>query len=311
MSQISESNLNPASLAKEYYYPKHWGTWISIALLRLCAFLPIRFQITMGRKIGTLVYHLAKSRRHITKTNIGLCFPELNQAEQQHLVKQTIQDNVIGFFESAYAWWNRPEKLVKNTQVIGLEHMHKLKENGQGVLVVGAHYSNLDLGGALVAQFIDLDVTYRPHDNAIFDHMIRSGRTRYFKRILDRSQIRDMVRRLKTGNAVWYAADQDYGRNHAVFAPFFGIDAATITGPSRLAKMSGCAVVIIRHQRKSDDSGYIIEFAPLEPFPNGDLVVDATAINHALEQQIRKFPSQYMWVHRRFKTRPEGESGFY
>lgn len=265
----------------------------------------------MGRAIGTLVYHLAKSRRHITETNIRICFPELNSLQQRHLVKQTIQENVIGFFESAYAWWNRPEKLVKNTEVIGLQHMQRLKETGQGVLVVGAHYSNLDLGGALVAQFIDLDVTYRPHDNAIFDHMIRSGRTRYFKRILDRSQIRDMVKRLKTGNAVWYAADQDYGRNHAVFAPFFGISAATITGPSRIAKMSGCALVIIRHQRKEDGSGYIIEFSPLEPFPTGDLVMDAAAINGALEQQIRKHPAQYMWVHRRFKTRPEGESGYY
>lgn len=227
------------------------------------------------------------------------------------MVKRTIEENVIGFFESACGWWGNPKKLLPSVEFKGLEHLQAATDKG-GVLLVGAHYSNLDLGGILTSLNTTIDVTYRPHDNAVFNWAILKGRGPYFGLIIDRYDIRTMIRRVKQGKILWYAADQDYGPKHSVFAPFFGVPAATITGTTRLASMCKAPVITIAHHRDPSDNHYVIEFSkPLENFPTKDLVTDASTMNSALEHCIRLYPDQYMWVHRRFKTRPEGEKGFY
>ena len=288
---------------------RYVGSWLGVLLLWCSAQLPYQYLRKLGKFLGAVVYVVARRRCHIVRVNIALCFPEKSAAEQEQLVRRSMQENVVGLFESAYAWWGKPEDQYSSIDVVGLEHIKKAKEKGKGVLLVGAHYSNLDLGGLFVAHCEPVDVTYRRHNNALFDYFIRRSRQRYFGHVIERSELRAMLRGLKKGRVLWYAADQDYGRKHSVFAPFFGVEAATLSSTSKLAKMTGAAVVIVGHHRKSNGR-FEVEFSPaLLGFPSDSESVDAARVNAALEQQIRKYPEQYMWVHRRFKTQRDGGKG--
>jgi len=283
--------------------------WFGVALLWCCAQLPYTWLKKLGEGLGIVAYYLARQRSHVARVNIALCFPEISALEQEQLVKRCIQENTIGLFESAFAWWGKPEKLRSKIDVIGMENIERAQESGVGVLLVGAHYSNLDLGGVMVSLCVPIDVTYRRHNNPLFDYLVRQGRKRFFQQVIERSALRTMLRGLKRGGVLWYAADQDYGRKHSVFAPFFGVEAATLSGTAKLAKMTGAAVIIVGHHRKQDGR-FEVEFSkPLTNFPSGDDCADAAQVNDALEQQIRKYPEQYMWVHRRFKTQKDGNKG--
>lgn len=292
--------------------PRFWPTWIALAAMRLIANLPHTLQIGLGKLLGLLIYRLARSRRHIAETNIALCFPELSATAQKQLAKDSIIENAIGFVETCIAWWN-PERITPaHITVEGEEHLRLAREQGRGVLLVGAHYSTLDLGGLLVSHVDKVSVMYRAHKNPLFNLAMQNARIRFCNSVIERSNMREVIRCFKKGDIVWYAPDQDYGRKHSVFAPFFDIDAATITATSRIAKINKSPVLILGHHRNSNNKGYTISYTPLNTeFPSGDDVVDATVINQALETQIKKHPAQYMWVHRRFKTRPQGQEKIY
>jgi KDO2-lipid IV(A) lauroyltransferase len=144
------------------------------------------------------------------------------------------------------------------------------------------------------------------------EQVITQGRQRFFDAVLDRSNVRTIVKRLRAGKTVWYSPDQDFGRKHIVFAPFFGVNAATITAPARLLAMGNAKAVGASFYRDNVSNQYRLTFHSIDPsFPSGDDFQDSLLINRLLEDWIRQQPDQYMWVHRRFKTRPEGESSLY
>jgi KDO2-lipid IV(A) lauroyltransferase len=293
-------------------HPRHWPSWLAIFLLRLIALLPFKLKIISGSVFGKLVYRFLKRRRHITTTNIALCFPEKSAAEQAQLVKDIFVANGIGFFEIAWAWWANPESLKKRFKVEGLELLKDASSNNQGILLIGGHYTHLDLAGLMVNLVADMDVIYRKNNDPVFEYIITKGRKRVFKNVLERSDMRTIVRKLREGRVVWYSPDQDHGAQHSVFAPFFGVPAATVTATAKLMKMGKATPVFVAHKRDLTTQQYTITFSRPDPaFPTGDDVQDATIINQMLEHAIRQQPDQYMWVHRRFKTRPEGEPSLY
>ena len=279
----------------------------------LLAQLPIRFQWWLGKLAGLLAWRLAGSRRHITEVNINLCFPELTAAQQAALVRKSFIANGIGLMELGLAWFRNPARLTSITTVHGLEHFEQALARGKGVLLLGGHYSTLDLGGSLVTEYINADVMQRDHNNPLMNAVMTRARERRYGTVLGARDLRGLFRSLKNNHAVWYATDQDYGRKDIVFAPFFNIPAGTITATSRIAERSGCAVVPFSHVRRDDHPGYDIYFhPPLENFPSGDDLQDATLINSTIEREIRRAPDQYLWMHRRFKTRPDkSDPGFY
>jgi len=181
------------------------------------------------------------------------------------------------------------------------------------VLLVGGHYSTLEMGGSLATEFIDSSVMQRDHNNPLVNAIMTRARERRYGMVHGARDLRGLFRSLKQNHAVWYATDQDYGRKDIVFAPFFGIPTGTITATSRIAERSRCKVVPFSHFRRTGKPGYDIYFQPaLENFPSGDDLVDATAINQTIEQEIKRAPDQYLWMHRRFKTRPDPDDpGFY
>jgi KDO2-lipid IV(A) lauroyltransferase len=300
------------SMPTELYHPRYWPTWFGILILRIVAALPFKAKLIAGRALGFLGFHLVKRRRHIVETNIRLCFPDLDEEAQKKLVKDTFASNGIGFFEIAWGWWANIKDLENRYDVSGLEHLEAAKADGGGVLLIGAHFVNLDLGGVLVNHVSPIDTIYRKNNNPVLEYVITKGRQRTYERVLERKEMRTIVRRLREGRTVWYSPDQDFGRNNAVFAPFFGIEAATLVTTSRLAKMGKAKPVGIAHYRNPQTNRYHIVYMPVsDEFPSGDDLKDASIINAMLEKAIRVYPEQYMWVHRRFKTRPEGEPSLY
>ncbi len=296
----------------EHLSPKYWLTWIGLGLLWLTAQLPLAVQFQFGKALGLLLYYLARERRHITDVNLRLCFPQLNEDQHKELCKKTFIENGTGIFETAFSWWASDQRVKPLVEMRGLELVEQAQQQGKGVLLLGAHFTTLDLAGRLLSYFLDFDVTYRKHNNPVMNHFILSSRKKRFKNVIERKEMRRAFRSLKQNHVVWYAGDQDYGRKHAVFVPFFGTPAATITATSRLSSFNHSPVLLSRYYRKADNSGYVFEItAPFDSIPSGDDIVDARIINQALETAISKHPAQYMWVHRRFKTRPDGDKHFY
>jgi len=280
--------------------------WIALALGKCIAHLPLRLQQAMGSMLGRLAFHLMPSRRSVTQTNIKYCFPELNQSEQNTLVKEAFRSNGMGLVETLRSWFAEPSALKERCTVHGFSHLETALARGKGVILLGGHYSTLDLVGSLTTLYFQADVLQRDHSNPLFNAVMTRSRQNMYGNVLAKKDLRGMVRCLKKNHIVWYATDQDYGRSNTVFAPFFGLPCATLVSTMRIARMSGAAVVPFSHFRRSDGSGYDIYLHPsLTNFPTGDDLKDATRLNAVLEREIRKFPEQYLWMHRRFKTTTE------
>ena len=287
---------------------KYWPTWLGIALLILVAWMPFSVRYHAGQLLGLLTYHLARERRYITGINIATCFPELDQQQQHELVKQCFRENGIGLIETATGWVRKSGTFREQTTLIGLDRLEAAQARGKGILLIGAHYSTLDFGANLLSLFHPFAVTYRPHRNALFDAFMLRGRLSNCNGVFDRNDIRGAFRHLKQGKTLWYAPDQDYGPDHAVYAPFFGKPAATITAGSRFAAVNDSPVFLVRQHRKGKSPQYEIEFTPFpDTFPGADDVADAMLVNQMVEQAIRQYPAQYLWMHKRFKTQPGGK----
>lgn len=295
-----------------FLHPRYWPARASIALMRSGAWLPWSLKLAAGKAIGLLAWRFAKRRRHITETNLRLAFPELDDARRARLVRDTFLANGVGILETATGWCRDPEHLRHRVSFKGEEHMHCALAQGKGALIIGIHFSTLDLGGALHSLYFPADAVYRPHDNPLFERFMTRARSRIFGQAIDRRDLRGVVRRIKAGHAVWYSPDQDFGRAASVFAPFFGVEAATVKLTAKIARMTGAPVMPLIFHRNPDDRTYTLEYLPaLEDFPTGDEIADAAKVNAVIEAAIRRHPEQYLWLHRRFKTRPKGEPGFY
>lgn len=304
--------MSKSRYPRSFAHPRYWPTWLAIGAMYVAAWLPWRLKIMLGKGLGLLAWRFAKRRRHITRTNIALCFPEKSADQQQQLVKDTFLANGIGLIETATGWCRNAEGLRHRVAYQGQEHLAHAKAQGKGVLVVGIHFSTLDLGGALHSLFCPADVVYRAHNNPLFERFMTRARSRIFGQAIDRHDLRGVVRRLKAGHIVWYSPDQDFGRDVSVFAPLFGQQASTIRLTAKIARMTGSPVVPLMFHRNPDNRTYTIECLPsFDGFPSGDEQADAARVNQFIELAIRKHPEQYLWLHRRFKTRPEGEPSVY
>lgn len=292
--------------------PRYWPTWIALGLLRLGTLLPFRAQLRLGRWLGRRLHRLAHRRRHIAETNLRLCFPDRDDAERRALLLAHFESLGMGFMETALSWWGSERRLKRMMRVEGMEHLEAAQARGRGVLIVAAHFTTLEIGARLLALAVPLHPMYRPHNNPLFEQIQGRARTRQSAGAIRRDDIRATVRALKANRAVWYAPDQDFGPRQSVFVPFMGVNAATLTATGRLAKMSGASVVPMTQERLADGTGYRVILEPaLEDLPSGDDEADARRQNAVFERWIRERPADYLWVHRRFKTRPPGEASLY
>jgi Kdo2-lipid IVA lauroyltransferase/acyltransferase len=300
-----------------FLLPKYWASWLAIGLTWLIAYLPWCIQRRLGAAIGKLFFH-THSRRKIAQRNIELCFPKLAQQEQAKLVKEHFIDFGISSIETCIALWRLHNKrfLASNFTVKGLEHLDDAKQQNKGVVLVCGHLSSVDMASLFVRELTNnhkLFCTYIANKNPVMDYFINKRRHTNKVATIEKDNIRTIIKTLRQKNIVWMACDQDV--NHAkavVFAPFMGVSAATVTSPSRLAQQTNSIIMLYTWYRVSNKPEYeLILHPPLANCPSDDLVKDASVINNALGTAIKKYPEQYWWVHKRFKTRPQGEAPLY
>lgn len=292
-------------------HPRYWPMWIGLGLLWLIVQLPYRLLLVLGHVVGWFMYLFMAERREIARINLALCFPEWSEDRRQRVLRENFTSNGIALFEMAMAWWWPRRRLAKLARVDGVEHLREAAAAGRGVVLMSAHFTTLEIGAALLGQQATIDGMYRAHRNAAFDYVQRRGRERHNADAVavERDDVRSMLKSLRKGRAIWYAPDQDYGRKASVFVPLFGIPAATVTATATFARLGKALVVPFTQTRLPGGKGYqLTVHPPLENFPAGDEEADALRINQWVEQVILQQPEQYMWVHRRFKTRPEGEA---
>ena len=274
-----------------FFHPRFWLLWLGLGLLWLITQLPYRALLTIGRLLGAGMYRVAADRRRIAARNLELCFPEKSAKERKRLLKENFASTGIAFFEMAMSWWWPKSRLARLAHVEGLEHLKQAHLDGKGVILMALHFTTLEIGAALLGQKHTIDGMYREHGNPLFDFIQRRGRERHNLDSLavERDDVRGMLKLLRSGRAIWYAPDQDYGAKQSIFVPLFGIQ-----------------------ERLADGSGYrLVIHPPLTDFPGESDEVDCLRINQWVEASVRECPEQYLWTHRRFKSRPPGEAKLY
>ena len=275
----------------------------------MLARLPWPLQRGLGAMVGWLALRLLRSRRQAARTNLSLCLPELDAVQRKALLRANFRDVGIGLFEFARAWWGSATPMRRTVRIEGLDILQRLQADGRGVLLVSGHFMTLELCGRLLCDHVPLAGMYRRHRSPVMEWAVMRGRLRYACAMFGNGDTRAAIRHLKRGGVLWYAPDQDMRGKDTVFAPFFGIPAATITATHQFARLAGCAVVPFFHRREGAD--YILRIGePLAPFPTEDVVADTTQVNAAIEAMVREAPSQYLWLHRRFKRQPDGVSRY-
>jgi KDO2-lipid IV(A) lauroyltransferase len=295
---------------KALYHPRYWASWLAILFARCLCLLPLNTLLTVGKRMGTYAAKsvLLQRRRHIAQVNVGLCFPELTPAQQEQLVVDIIVSSFLGMFETVYSWWASDEELRARTDFEGVELIAAAQAQGQGVLLIGSHFTTLDLAGRLLRLRVDVDSSYQKQKNPVFDHCILQYRLKRFTNMVEKKQMRRLIKLVKSGRALWYATDQDFGRKNSVFAPFFGHQTATLSTIGTLLKLTNAKPLYFSHYRVGEgkDTRYLIRITdPFEDKFTDDDVHNATVLNSVIEQAIRVAPEQYLWVHRRFKTRED------
>jgi Kdo2-lipid IVA lauroyltransferase/acyltransferase len=265
--------------------PRYWPTWIGVGVMWLVARLPIAVQFWLGRMIGALGYRIARQRRHIARVNLALCFPQLDAAEREDLLRRTFTSTGIGAIETTVAWFGNLNRYRDRFSIDGLDVLTAAQRRGRGVVLVGAHFTTFELAGALLADATPFGVIYRHNTNLAIDWFMRRGRERRYDAVIERS----------------------HGRKVSVFAPFFGVTAATITATARFAQFNDSAVIFVSHFRDPVARTWTLHLRPVPAYPTGVDRDDAALINGVIESEIARAPDQYLWLHRRFKTRPTGE----
>jgi Kdo2-lipid IVA lauroyltransferase/acyltransferase len=303
---------NPARL-RAYVHPRYWPTWFGAGVLRLLSWLPLPLLTAIGAGVGLLLYALHGPRRRVVRLNLERCFPHLPRARVRRLVRRHFRAFGQTTLDVAIAWWASPRRVRRLVRFRNRRYYDEAQRAGRNVILLAPHFLGLEIAGIRLSLETPLVSVFRHPDNRLLRALMLRARTRFGLRLIEHNQpLTSLVRAVKSGTALYYLPDQDAGRRHSVFAPFFGIPAATFTALARLARMTDAVVIPCATYRRSWGRGYEIVFhPPLADFPSGDAMADATRMNGEIERAVRAHPEQYFWLHKRFKTRPAGAPAFY
>ncbi|EKE83698.1 LpxL/LpxP family Kdo(2)-lipid IV(A) lauroyl/palmitoleoyl acyltransferase [Idiomarina xiamenensis] len=293
--------------------PKYWLTWLGVIILYVISWLPYRLQIGLGKGLGLLFYKLVPKRADIARRNLSLSFPDKSHSDIETMTRENMINTGIAFFETGMAWWWPTWRVKRKMHVHNLHYVEQAQAEGKGILMLLFHFLSLEMQARIQGYICPGVGLYRPHNNAVMEFLQTRGRARANKYMVKRTDVRGMLKALRGGDICGYLPDQDYGRKRSVFVPFFAVpDASTTTGTAMFAGAANCAVIPTSCKRREDYSGYdLVYYPPLSEFPSGDDELDARQVNQAVETAIMHAPTQYLWVHRRFKTRPQEDMDDY
>ena len=283
-------------------------------MLWLLHWLPLSVQAALGRGLGRLLYAFAGTRRRIALRNLELCFSEQTSAQREQLAREHFQWLGRSILERGLLWYASPARLKRLIQVEGDVGLAERSE--RPVMWLVPHFMALDVAGVSVLLFQKRKgiSIYQQQSDAVMDAAIRRGRLRLGNaEIFPRDDsAKALFRAIRRGDAFFNLPDMDFGERDAAFVPFFGVPAATLLAPSRLARALNMVVQPVVAEMLPGGQGYRVRFMPAwDNFPTDDGVADTAAMNCWIESEIRRNPAQYLWVHKRFKTRPAGEVSLY
>ncbi len=299
--------------ARHYYHPRYWPLWLLFGIAWCVARMPFPVLLFLGKVLGRIVKWISAERRHVTRRNLQLCFPDLSEQELQQRFDDSFDNLGMGFIEIALAYWGTEKRVTSLAHFAGLEHVKQIQQQGQGVMIMAAHMTSLELclrmfSARLKADGSPVAAMYKPAHNDLFEQYSSLKRARFCIPVPNK-KVRVFFQHLRKGGAALYLPDQHYGAKNSVVAPFFGIPTATIAKTPEFVKLTGAAVAPVLFGRKKD--GYHIEVMPALDLPLEDSIATATEINRWMETNIRMYPAQYLWQHRRFKHKPDGHTSYY
>ncbi|MBI3371536.1 MAG: lipid A biosynthesis acyltransferase [Betaproteobacteria bacterium] len=285
---------------------------VIFALMWLAHFLPLAVLARLGEWVGTVAYWFIPERRMVARVNLARCFPQMPQAERERLARAHFRAFCRSFVEHGLLWWAPRSRIERLVRIEGLEHLHALR--GQRVVLLAPHFVGLDAGGTRLACEGDMASMFANQKDPRFGALLRKGRSRFGdQRLISRQEgIRAAIAVIREGRPFYYLPDQDYGARDALFVPFFGVPAATVTALPRLARITGATILPAVTRMLPGGGGYVLTLGPAwSDFPTGDLEADTRRMNAYIEARVLEMPEQYFWMHKRFKTRPAGEARFY
>jgi Kdo2-lipid IVA lauroyltransferase/acyltransferase len=289
-----------------FFAPRYWLTWLAVGLLRVIERLSYPHLVQAGRALGRIGRRLPLHYIPVARANMRLCLPEISDAERERLLDRHFEALGISICESAMSWWSSEERIAGLSRVEGVAHLEQALAAGRGAIILTAHFTTLEIGARILNAAFPINVLYKPPKNPLLAFIADTNRNTYKRseqfRTIERDDIRSMVRALRRNESVWYAPDQSFRNKGAEMVPFFGIPAATNVATSRLAQLTGAAVLLYSHERLPNAEGYRVALsAPLADYPGASAQADALRFNHFIEAEVRRIPEQYWWIHRRFK----------
>jgi KDO2-lipid IV(A) lauroyltransferase len=281
------------------------GVRLLLACLKISSKLPYPVLMSMGAFAGRIIFRAAHKRRAIAARNLELCFPDLTNDERHKLLRAHFTSLGRALFESGLAYWASDDRLHPLAKISGLDNLQGALTQGRGVILIAGHFTSMELSGRLLGLEVDYDAVIRPFSNPDVDRIVHSGRHRAVRNAIPKKSFRQFLKGLQENRAILITVDQATTASNKVMAPFFSIPAATSVNAARIAQKTGAAILPVLWLREADLSGYRVEIGEqLTEFPTNDEMADAIRINSLIEQQIRRAPEQYYWVHRRFKNEP-------
>jgi len=290
-------------------HPFLWPTWAGVGALWMLSRLPWSWQGRLAGLLGGLAFRVLRVRRGVVAANLRICFPELDEAARERLAARHYRSLALGVLEVARCWWRDPEDLPPH-RIEGLGHLRAAQAAGKGVILLSGHFTTLEITGRMLTLQAGICCLYRDPNNPVVAGLLRRHRGAWARRAIAMDDLRGLVRALREGETVWYAPDQGRWTAQSAMLPFFGHAAITNTSTSRLAAMTGAAVITFYARRETDGSYTLRLSPPLDGFPTEDPEADTQRLVAGLEAAVREAPEQYLWVHRRFKRRGEGQDPY-
>lgn len=286
------------------------------ALLGYFGRCPTATRLRWGRLLGWLVPRLLRSRAHIVRVNLAHCFPDLSPGERDALARRHFRLLAQSFVDRGLCWFGTQQRILEIVELQGEHHLQALLDQDRRILMFAPHFIALDAAATRLTLFLPESATlYTRQSDADVDEIVRLGRGRFNQvHLVSRHDgVRGLIRHLRKGIPVYYLPDMDFGRRGSAFVPFFGVPAATLLSAAQIAAAWDAVVVPVISRLDLDSGRYHVTIGPpVDDFPGMETPIEATArLNRLIETEVLKDPAQYYWVHRRFKTRPEGQAGFY
>ena len=289
-----------------------FGGRLVLSLSWLLHWLPLPVLAWLARGLGSMLYLVGRARRRVALKNLSLCFPELSVQQQRRIARDHFRSFSQVVLEQGLLWWASDRRFQRLIRVQGMEHWRAVES--RPIIWLAPHFAGLDWAGVRLSAERPVASVYSRQNSELLNRMLLKGRNRFNQSVLFSRQdgLRGVVKALRQGTSFYYLPDLDFGRRDALFVPFFGVLAATVTGLSRIAKLTNAVVLPVIARQLPGGRGYDVTIYPAwADFPTDDVAADTRRMNAFIEARIEEMPEQYLWTHKRFKTRPEGEPSFY